>query len=70
MSPPRLEWEDYTTLDEALERVDTQRSYRSRGMEHTFRSLSKKRKSHSYAVLPVPYERGWSARVNGARRDA
>lgn len=69
MSPPRLEWEDYTTLDEALERVDTQPVIPVTWDGAYISFTVEEAEDASYAVLPVPYERGWSARVNGARRD-
>lgn len=64
-----VEWEDYTTLENVLEetkeRPDIPVTWDGPDLDFTVEDA----KQGMYAVLPVPFERGWSAHVNGEKRD-
>ncbi|TCI63460.1 YfhO family protein [Exiguobacterium sp. SH0S2] len=64
-----IEWEDYATLEDALEESasipDIPVVWDGPDIDFTVEDAIE----GTYAVLPVPYERGWKATVNGERRD-
>lgn len=64
-----VEWEDYATLESALDETSTRPdipvTWDGPDLDFTVEAAS----TGTYAVLPVPFERGWGAKVNGERRD-
>ncbi len=64
-----IEWEDYSTLDsvvkETQERPDIPVTWDGPNLDFTVEEATQ----GTYAVLPVPFERGWSASINGEKRD-
>lgn len=64
-----IEWEDYTTLENALEKASTVPNipvtWDGPDLDFTVENTVQ----GTYAVIPVPFERGWSAAVNGEKRD-
>ncbi|MFN4214017.1 YfhO family protein [Exiguobacterium sp.] len=64
-----VEWEDYATLESVLDETSTRPdipvTWDGPDLDFTVEAAS----TETYAVLPVPFERGWSAKVNGERRD-
>lgn len=64
-----IEWEDYSTLDTALEEAaalpDVPVKWNGGDLDFTVENAE----SEAYAVFPVPYERGWHATVNGKSKE-
>lgn len=64
-----VEWEDYATLDSVVEetktRPDIPVTWDGPDLDFTVEEAE----PGTYAVLPVPFERGWRASVNGETRD-
>ncbi|EPE62140.1 hypothetical protein L479_01470 [Exiguobacterium sp. S17] len=64
-----MEWEDYSTLEDALEEAasvpDVPVTWDGPDIDFAVEDASE----GTYAVIPVPYERGWQATVNGEHRD-
>ncbi len=64
-----VEWEDYSTLESALDEADARPdipvTWDGPDLDFTVEDA----RPETYAVLPVPFERGWSARVNGEKHD-
>ncbi|WP_214755992.1 YfhO family protein [Exiguobacterium sp. s157] len=64
-----VEWEDYTTLtnmiQETNQRPDIPFTWDGPDLDFTIEDAE----PGTYAVLPVPFERGWRASVNGEARD-
>ena len=64
-----VEWEDYATLESVIDETDARPeipvTWDGPDLDFTVEEAA----PGTYAVLPVPFERGWSARVNGEKRD-